>query len=50
MSKVMFHLDGGRYLVRDKSDLIAREKELGFAFRALDGDRCDQLAGKEHKL
>jgi hypothetical protein len=50
MSKVMFDLDGGRYLVRDKSDLIAREKELGFAFRALDRDRWDQLAGKDYKL
>jgi hypothetical protein len=46
----MFDLDGGRYLVRDKSDLIAREKELGFAFRALDRDRWGQLAGKDYKL
>jgi hypothetical protein len=37
-------------LVRDKSDLIAREKELGFAIRALDRDRWDQLAGKDYKL
>jgi hypothetical protein len=50
MSKVMFDLDGGRYAVRDKSDLISSEEELGFAFRAIDRERWDQLAGKDFRL
>jgi hypothetical protein len=38
------------YAVRDKSDLISREEELGFAFRAIDRERWDQLAGKDFRL
>jgi hypothetical protein len=46
MSKLTFDLDEGRYMVRDKSDLTAREEELGFTFRAFDRDRWDQLVGR----
>ena len=36
--KNILDLDGRKHPTRDKSDIAVREKDLGFAFRAVDRD------------
>ena len=50
MSKYILDLDGGKHATRNKSDIAKREKELGFAFRAVDRERWEFLAGTDFLL
>ena len=50
MSKYILDLDGGKHATRNKSDIAQREKDLGFAFRAVDRERWEYLAGTDFLL
>ena len=50
MSKYILDLDGGKHATRNKSDIAQREKDLGFAFRAVDRERWECLAGTDFLL
>ena len=50
MSKYILDLDGGKHATRNKSDITQREKDLGFAFRAVDRERWEYLAGTDFLL
>ena len=50
MSKYILDLDEGKHETRNKSDIAQREKDLGFAFRAVDRERWEYLAGTDFLL
>ena len=48
--KYILDLDGGKHPTRNKSDIAVREKDLGFAFRAVDRDRWEFIMGTDFLL
>lgn len=49
-TKYILDLDGHKHMTRNKSDIMQREKDLGFIFRAVDEERWEHIMGSDFLL
>lgn len=49
-TKYILDLDGNKHITRNKSDIMQREKDLGFVFRTVDEERWEHVMGSDFLL